>query len=136
MLLKRLPNARKRMCKLIISLRRLDDVWGRKLSLEDAVPEATGHTKAVLVIGKMVLQVVLLQVAPVRGEAVKTNVSVNLIQENKSTLDLLLVVKEIVGQIVANIAKDTTTEDSSGCAPVPVEHSLCEIPEWSGERDE
>jgi hypothetical protein len=37
-----------------------------KLCTENAIPKATGHTEAVLVVGKVVLKVVLLQLLVVR----------------------------------------------------------------------
>lgn len=58
-------------------LGRLDDFWRghRKLSVENAVPEAAGNAEPVLVVGKVVRQVVLLQVLVVRWKAAR-NVSV------------------------------------------------------------
>ena len=43
----------------------------RQLGAEDAVPEAAGDAEAVLVVGEVVLQVVLLEFAPVGWEAVR-----------------------------------------------------------------
>ena len=56
------------------SLGRLDHLglrWRRQLGAEDAVPEAAGDAEAVLVVGEVVLQVVLLEFAPVGWEAVR-----------------------------------------------------------------
>ena len=53
-------------------LGRLDDLglrWRRQLGAEDTVPEAAGDAEAVLVVGEVVLQVVLLEFAPVGWEA-------------------------------------------------------------------
>lgn len=49
---------------------------------------------------------------------------------------LLSVVEEIVGQIVANVAKDATTKHSGSHVPVPGENGVCEIPEGSGQDNE
>ena len=43
--------------------------WRRQLGTEDTVPEAAGDAEAVLVVGEVVLQVVLLEFAPVGWEA-------------------------------------------------------------------
>ena len=43
--------------------------WRRQLGAEDAVPEAAGDAEAVFVVGEVVLQVVLLEFAPVGWEA-------------------------------------------------------------------
>jgi hypothetical protein len=45
--------------------------WDLKLSAEDAVPETTGDAKAVLVIGKVMLQVVFLELLVVERQAGK-----------------------------------------------------------------
>ena len=47
----------------------LEHLGRRELGAEDAVPEAAGDAEAVLVVGKVVLQVVFLELAVVRGEA-------------------------------------------------------------------
>jgi len=49
----------------------LEHIWWRKLSLEDTIPEATGDSKTVLVICKVMLQVILLELAVVRWEAAR-----------------------------------------------------------------
>lgn len=43
----------------------LEDLGWRQLRVKDAIPEAAGDTKAILVISKVVLEVVLLQFSPV-----------------------------------------------------------------------
>lgn len=55
------------MAKLI----RLDLGWRRQLKLgaEDTVPETARHTEAILEIGKMMLEMVLLQLLVVVGQA-------------------------------------------------------------------
>lgn len=50
---------------MLQALRCLDDLWWRQLGVEDTVPEAAGDTETVLVVCKVVLQVVLLEVAVV-----------------------------------------------------------------------
>lgn len=47
---------------------RLEHLGRRQFGLEDPVPEAAGHAEAVLVVGKVVLQMILLELAPVRGK--------------------------------------------------------------------
>ena len=41
-----------------------------------------------------------------------------------------------MGQVVANVAEDTTAEDRGSDRPVPVKDSMCELPEWSGKSKE
>jgi len=38
-------------------------------------------------------------------------------------------VEEVVRQVIADVTKDTATENSSGYAPVPVEDGMCKFPE-------
>jgi hypothetical protein len=45
-------------------------------------------------------------------------------------------VKEIVGQVVADVPEDTTTEDRSAHVPVPVKDLVRQLPEWSGQHNE
>lgn len=61
----RLPNAT--LSTFMFSLIGLDNLRGChvQLSAKHAVPEATAHAKAILVVRKVVLQVVLLQLPPV-----------------------------------------------------------------------
>jgi hypothetical protein len=51
--------------------RRLDDLGSReiKLGTKNPVPEAAGNTKAVLVVGEMMLQVILLEFSVVQRKA-------------------------------------------------------------------
>ena len=55
------------------------------------------------------LEVVLFQFSPVRRQR--------------------LVVKEVMCQVVADVAEDAATEDRSGNVPVPVEHGMRQFPE-------
>jgi hypothetical protein len=80
------------------------DWWRGELSSEDHIPEPAGDTETVLVVHKVMLEMVFLQLSPVRRESP--------------------VVKEVMGQIVANVAKDTTTKDSSGGRPVVPEDGM------------
>lgn len=41
-------------------------------------------------------------------------------------MDLRLVVKEIVGQVVADVAKDASAKNVDSHIPVPVENKMCE----------
>lgn len=44
--------------------------WRRQLGAKDAVPEAAGHAKAVLVVHEVMLEVILLELAVVGGKTV------------------------------------------------------------------
>jgi hypothetical protein len=48
----------------------------------------------------------------------------------------LAVVEEIVSQIIANIAEDTTTENLYSRKPVVEEHGMCKLPERSCQNHE
>lgn len=50
--------------------------------------------------------------------------------------DLLAVVKEIVSEIVADVSKDTATEDLQGCEPVVEEHCVGQLPERCSQNNE
>jgi hypothetical protein len=69
-------------------LQRFDDLgWGHgELGLEHPVPETAGDTEAVLVIGKMVCQVVFLQLTPVSREARICQLRVFTLQKNMEQL--------------------------------------------------
>ena len=47
----------------------LDHLGGCKFGTKDAVPESTCHAKSVLVVGKVMLQVILLELTVVRRKA-------------------------------------------------------------------
>jgi len=89
----------------------LDNLYRRRreLSSEDCIPETTCDTKSILVVLEVVLQMVLLKRLVERWE--------------------LFVVQEVVGQIIADIAKDTSAEDSCSYVPVPIKDNVCEFPE-------
>lgn len=46
---------------------------------------------------------------------------------------LRFVVQKVMGQIVTNISEDTTTENTDGHVPVPVEHKVRQMPKWCRE---
>jgi hypothetical protein len=57
-------------CSASGRLKNLGLGWRRQLGAEDAVPEAAGDAEAVLVVGEVVLEVVLLECVPVGWETV------------------------------------------------------------------
>lgn len=79
------------------------------MSAEDLVPESTCNTKAIFVIHKVMLKMVFLELPPVCRKG--------------------LVVQEVMCQVIANVSEDAPAEDSSCYGPIPVEHSVCELPE-------
>lgn len=96
----------------------LDDLGRAHLQLgtKNPVPEAAGNAKAVLVVSKVVLKMVLLQLLVPRRE--------------------LLVVKEVVSQVVKRVAEHTTAVGCCRSIPVVEEDSVCELPEWCCKRCE
>lgn len=91
----------------LLSLLGLDDV-GLQLSTKHIVPELGGNAEAKLVLEEVVLQVVLLE---------------SLVPERK-----VLVVKEVVSQVIADVTKNATAVDCSRCIPVIGENGMSEIP--------
>lgn len=77
---------------------------GRELGAEDVVPKSTSYPETIFVIHEMVLEVILLQLGPVRRQG--------------------LVVEEVMRQIVAYISENTATEDRRCNMPVPIEHGM------------
>ena len=75
-----------------------------KLCAKDNVPESAGDSETILIVHKVVLEVVLLQFSPVSRQR--------------------LMVEEVVRQVIADVTKNTTAEDSSCNRPVPVEDSV------------
>jgi len=67
----------------VYHLRRLEHLCWWKLGLEDPVPEAAGDSEAVLVVCKVVLEVVLLQLAPVGW---KTAMIVSDVQKSRNAM--------------------------------------------------
>jgi len=47
----------------------------------------------------------------------------------------LPVVEEIVRHVVANVSENTTAVRQHGGVPVIEDHSVCEFPEWRGEKN-
>ena len=86
-----------------------------ELRAKDNVPESAGDSKTILIIHKVVLEVVLLQLSPVSGQG--------------------LMVEEVMGQVVADVTEDTTTEDCSCNRPVPVEDGMSQLPEWGSKSE-
>lgn len=80
------------------------------------IPEAAGYTKAILVVEEVVLKVVFLQV---------------LVPQRQ-----ILVVQEVVGEVVADIAKDTTAENGRADVPVVPKEEVCKLPEWERQDEE
>ncbi len=76
----------------------------RQLGSENGIPELAGDTETKLVVEEVVLKVVLLEL---------------LIPEWK-----VLVMKEVVREIVANIAEDAAAEDSSSSIPAIGQDSM------------
>lgn len=93
------------------SLVGLEDLWGCHLQLraEYPVPEPTANTKAILVIGEVVLEVVLLQLPPISRQSA--------------------VVQEVVCHIVAHIPKYTAAVCDQCSVPVVEEDEVGEPPE-------
>lgn len=92
------------------SLLGLDNI-GLQLSTKHVVPELGGNTEAKLVLEEVVLQMVLLE---------------SLVPERK-----VLVVKEVVGQVIANVAKNATAVDCCRGIPVVGENGMSEVPKGS-----
>lgn len=47
----------------------------------------------------------------------------------------VLVVEEVMSHVVKDVAEDASREDGSGHEPIPVEDSVCELPERRGQDD-
>lgn len=74
------------------------------------VPKATGDAETVFVILVMMVQMVLLEGFVIGRER--------------------LVMQEVVGEVVADVAEDAPAEDGRCHIPVPVEDGVCEAIEW------
>jgi hypothetical protein len=74
---------------------------GHNFGAEDPVPETASDTETILIVQKVMLEMVLLEVLIPEGE--------------------VSVMEEIVGQIVADIAENTATEDDCSDIPIVVE---------------
>jgi hypothetical protein len=84
----------------------------------------------------VVLEVVLLEFAPVGWEAGK-NVLVNVILDIRlSIMNLPLVVQEVVRAVIANVAENAAAVDCHCRVPVVEEDGMGEFPEWRGKNQE
>lgn len=87
-----------------------------QLGSEDAVPELAGNPESQFVVEEVMLKVIFLEL---------------LVPQWK-----ILMMKEIVRQVVTDIAKDATTVNSRGCVPAPEEDQVCQPPKWRSKNDE
>lgn len=87
-----------------------------QLCAKHSVPESGGDAKAKVVLEEVVFQVVLLEL---------------LVPERQ-----ILVVKEVMGHVIADVAEDAATIDCRRSVPVVGEESVGEIPEGSCEHQE
>jgi len=87
----------------------LDNRCRIKLGTKHLVPELASDSKAELIIEKMVSEMILLQLPVIERE--------------------VLMMEEVVGQVVADIAENATAVHSCGYAPVPEEEGVGELPE-------
>ena len=51
-------------------------------------------------------------------------------------VNLLSVVQEVVGQVVADVPEDAAAENRRGCVPVVGEEVVCQVVEWRREDEE
>ena len=100
------------------TLRCLHDLgWAHlQLGTEDAVPETASDAKAILIVGKMVLEMVLLEL---------------LVPGRK-----LLMVQEVVGHVVEGVPEDTTSVSSCRSIPIVEKNGVRKLPEWCCKRGE
>lgn len=80
-----------------------------QLSTENTVPELASDSKSKLIIQEVVLKMVLLEL---------------LVPERQ-----VLVMKEVMRQVVANVSENATAVDSSCDIPVVGEDGVCKLPE-------
>lgn len=83
---------------------------------KDNVPELAGNTEAVLVVQEVVFQVILLEL---------------LVPQRQ-----ILMVQEVVGHVVAGVAKDATGVNCCRNIPIPKENGMGERPEGGGKDGE
>ncbi len=81
----------------------------------------------------MVLEVVLLEPAVV-GWKTAQRLATN--ELPRLEIDLLLVVQEVVGEVIANVAKDSPTEHRCCGVPVVAENRVGKLVEWGCESNE
>jgi len=98
-------------------LRCLDD-FGPHLQLcpKHPVPKSVADPEPVLVVGKVVLEVIFLQLAPVGWQAA--------------------VMQEIVRHVVAHVAEDAAAVGREGGIPIEEEYEVGELPEGGREHNE
>jgi hypothetical protein len=117
-----------------MALSTLDDLgWAHlKFSAKDTIPKAARDTKSVLVVGKVVLEMVLLELLVVRGQpAGVSNAVLKTLAGN-----LLLMVQKVVGHVVARVPENAAAVGSQRSGPVPEDNGMCKFPEGCGKRDE
>lgn len=86
------------------SIRLLGFDGSRQLGSENGIPELAGDTETKLIVEEVMLKVVLLELLVPQRE--------------------VLVVKEVVREVVANVAKDTAAKDSSSSMPAVGKYSM------------
>jgi len=96
----------------------LGPFWRGQLQFgtKNTIPEATGNTKAVIEVSKMMLHMILLQWFVIKRK--------------------VAMVEEIMGQVVANVPKNTTAINHQGSMPVVREDGMCEFIKRGGKDDE
>lgn len=97
---------------MVDELLRLDN--GRQFGAENAIPEPAGDAKAKLIVKEVVLKVVLLQF---------------LVPERQ-----VLVVKEVVRQVVADVTKDASAINSGSGVPAVRKNPMSQLVERRGEN--
>jgi len=111
-----------------IILRSLQDFrWCEvKLRSEDSVPETASNAEATLIVGEVMCEMILLQLAVVQRQAFLVRTSSDPIGAG---IHLLPMMQKVVSQVVADIAEETATEHRSGRVPVVEEESVRQVPE-------
>lgn len=87
-----------------------------QLSAKHAVPELARHTETEFVVKEVVSKMVLLEFLVPQGK--------------------VLVVKEVMCEIVADVSKDAATVSCTSSIPVVEEYSMCKLPERSSQSSE
>lgn len=87
-----------------------------KLGAKDAIPELAGNAKAELIIEEVVSKVMLLELLVPQGE--------------------VLVVKEVVCKIIADVTEDAAAVDSGGSMPAVGNDGVGKVPERGRKHDE
>ena len=103
-----------------------------QFSTKNPVPETTRYTKPILIICKVMLEMVLLQFTIVRGQ---TTV-VSRVQAQTGYNNSLAMMKEVVGQVIADITEDTTAECCCCSIPIVEEDCMSQLPKGSSEHKE